>query len=65
MVHRRFEVELGCCRQCNKRLQGCHELQTLDALGVAGVTLGSRLQVGIALLNKEVALPHGKIQRVL
>ena len=39
MVHRRFEVELGCCRQCGKRLQGHHELQTSDALGVAGVTL--------------------------
>ena len=65
MVHRRFEVKLGCCRQCGKRLQGHHELQTSDALGVAGVTLGSRLQAGIALLNKEVGLPHGKIQRVL
>ena len=58
-------MELGCCGQCDKRLQGHHELQTSDALGVAGVTLGSRFQVGIALLNKEVGLPHGKIQRVL
>ncbi|MSR81165.1 MAG: hypothetical protein EXS11_10635 [Gemmataceae bacterium] len=65
MVHRRFEVEHGCCGQCGKRLQGHHELQTSDALGVAGVTLGSRLQAGIALLNKEVGLPHGKIQRAL
>ncbi|MEI6326203.1 MAG: hypothetical protein WCO91_12185 [Gemmataceae bacterium] len=40
-------------------------MQTSDALGVAGVTLGSRLQAGIALLNKEVGLPHGKIQWVL
>ena len=58
-------MELGCCGQFGKKLQGHHELQTSDALGVAGVTLGSRLQAGIALLNKEVGLPHGKIQRVL
>lgn len=46
-------------------MHGHNELETSDTLGVAGVTLGSRLEAGITLLNKEMGHPHGKIQRGL
>jgi transposase len=46
-------------------VQGRHELQTSDALGAAAVQLGPNLQAAIAIMNKELGLTHGKIQRLL
>ena len=37
---RRFDMELGRCSQCRRRVQGRHALQTSDALGAAGAQLG-------------------------
>ena len=39
-VVRRFDIEVGHCSQCQRRVQGRHVLQTSDALGAAGVQLG-------------------------
>ena len=39
-VVRRFDIEVGRCSQCRRRVQGRHALQTSDALGAAGAQLG-------------------------
>ena len=36
----RFDIEVGHCSQCRRRVQGRHRLQTSDALGAASVQLG-------------------------
>jgi len=44
-VVRRFDVEVGRCRRCGRRVQGRHPLQTSDALGAAQVQLGPTAQI--------------------
>ena len=39
-VVRRFDIEVGHCSRCQRRVQGRHALQTSDALGAAGAQLG-------------------------
>ena len=39
-VVRRFDIEVGHCAQCRRRIQGRHPLQTSDALGAARAQLG-------------------------
>jgi hypothetical protein len=34
-IHRQFNIHVGQCRQCHRRVQGRHPLQTPDALGAA------------------------------
>ena len=63
VIYRRFDVQVGCCRDCGKRLQGRHELQTSDALGAAASGLGPDAQALAAHLNKQAGLSHGKIKR--
>jgi len=58
---RRFDLHIGHCRCCGKRIQPRHPLQTSDALGAAASQLGPDAQSAIAHLNKHAGLPHGKI----
>ena len=62
---RRFDVHVGHCRDCGRRLQGRHPLQTTDALGAAGTHLGPQAVALIVLLNKPLGLSHGKIATLL
>jgi transposase len=62
---RRFDVHVGCCRQCGRRVQGRHPLQTTDALGAASTHLGPQAVALIVLLNKQLGLSHGKISALL
>ena len=39
-VVRRFDIAVGRCRRCGRRVQGRHPLQTSDAVGVGSVQLG-------------------------
>ncbi len=39
-IVRRFDIEVGHCSRCQRRVQGRHALQTSDALGAAGAQLG-------------------------
>ena len=39
-IVRRFDIEVGHCSQCRRRVAGRHALQTSDALGAASVQLG-------------------------
>jgi transposase len=64
-VVRAFDVHIGCCRQCGRRVQGRHPLQTSDALGAAAVHLGPQAIALVVLLNKRCGLSYGKIAALL
>jgi transposase len=63
-IIRQFNVHVGCCCACGKRVQGRHPLQTSDALGAAASQIGPDGQGAIAVLNKTFGLSHGKIASV-
>jgi transposase len=60
-IHRQFNVHIGRCEDCGKRVQGRHPLQTSDALGAAAAQLGPDTQAAIVTLNKESGMSHGKV----
>jgi transposase len=60
-IQRQFNVHIGECRRCHKRVQGRHPLQTSDALGAAASQLGPDAQAAIVDLNKNAGLAHGKV----
>jgi transposase len=62
---RRFDIEIGRCAQCHRRVQGRHPLQTSDALGAAAVQLGPQATALAVLLNKRYGLAYGKIAALL
>ena len=64
-IVRAFHVHIGRCRQCRRRAQGRHPLQTSDALGAAAVQLGPQAVALAVLLNKRFGLPYGKIAALL
>src|SRR6516165_5190359 len=64
-IHRRFNVHVGRCRRCRRRVQGRHPLQTSDALGAAASQLGPDAQAAVVELNKQGGLSHGKVTRCL
>jgi transposase len=64
-VVRRFDVQIGQCLQCRRRVQGRHPLQTSDALGAAAVQLGPQAVAFAVLLNKRCGLAYGKIAALL
>jgi transposase len=64
-IHRQFNVHVGCCTACGRRVQGRHPLQTSDALGAAASQLGSDAQAAVVELNKQGGLSHGKVSRCL
>lgn len=63
-TYRRFHVHVGHCRQCGRRIQGRHPLQTSDALGAAASQLGPDAQAAAVLLNKQAGLSHAKVAAV-
>jgi transposase len=64
-LRRQFNIHIGCCRHCQRRVQGRHPLQTSDALGAAASQLGPDAQAAVVELNKQAGLSHGKVSRVL
>jgi transposase len=62
---RRFEIAVGCCRGCGRRVQGRHPWQTSDAVGVGAVQLGPEALALAAILNKQMGLSLGHTQQVL
>lgn len=64
-LHRQFNVHIGTCQCCQKRVQGRHELQTSDALGAAASQLGPDAQAAIVELNKNGGLSQGKVVQCL
>lgn len=64
-LHRQFNIHVGRCCQCQRRVQGRHPLQTSDALGAAAAQLGPDAQAAVIDLNKQAGLSHGKVSGVL
>jgi transposase len=64
VVHE-FRVAVGQCRQCRRRVQGRHPLQTSAALGAAAVQLGPQAVALAVILNKQLGLSFGKIVQLL
>src|SRR6516225_6397424 len=64
-IHRQFNIHVGRCRQCQRRVQGRHRLQTSNALGAAAAQLGPDAQAAVVELNKQGGLSHGKVTRCL
>jgi transposase len=61
---RQFQVQVGHCQQCGRRVQGRHSLQTSNALGSAASQLGPEAQAAVVQLNKDAGLSYGKVRRV-
>ena len=64
-IVRRFDVEVGRCRNCQRRVQGRHRLQTSDAVGVGNAQLGPEALTLAAILNKQMGLSLGHTRQVL
>jgi transposase len=60
-VVRRFDVHIGRCTGCHRRVQGRPPLQISDALGAAGVQLGPHAVALAVPLNKQFGVSFGKI----
>lgn len=60
-IRRQFNVHIGHCQACGRRVQGRHPLQTSDALGAAQSQLGPDAQAAIVVLNKQAGLSHAKV----
>jgi len=64
-IVRRFDIAVGRCRNCQRRVQGRHRLQTSDAVGVGSVQLGPEALTLAAILNKQMGLSLGHTRQVL
>ena len=62
---RRFDIEVGHCQRCRRRVQGRHALQTSDALGAATAQLGPNVAALAVELHTELGMPLEKVTRVL
>ena len=64
-IVRRFDIAVGRCCHCQRRVQGRHPLQTSDAVGVGNVQLGPEALTLAAILNKQMGLSLGHTRQVL
>ena len=64
-IVRRFDIAVGRCHECRRRVQGRHPLQTSDAVGVGSVQLGPEALTLAAILNKQMGLSLGHTRQVL
>ena len=63
-IVRRFDVHVGQCHACHRRVQGRHPFQTSDALGAAAVQVGPHAIALAVSLNKQFGMSFGKIAAV-
>lgn len=64
-ILRRFDLHIGECTCCGKRVQPRHELQTSDALGAAATQIGPDAQALIALMKNKTGLSYGDITELM
>lgn len=60
-----FDVHVGHCVDCGRRLQGRHAQQTSDALGAAASQLGPRAVALATHFQKDLGLSFGKAKALL
>ena len=61
----RFDIAVGHCAGCGRRVQGRHRDQTSDALGAAGSQVGPRAKGWAAWLHYGLGLSFAKCARLL
>lgn len=61
----RFDIRVGICPCCGKRIQGRHEEQTSDALGAAKVQLGPSVLAMAVELKHWAGMPYRKISEFI
>jgi len=64
-IVRRFDISVGRCGDCGRRVQGRHPLQTSGAVGVGNVQVGPEALTLAAILNKQMGLSLGHTRQVL
>ena len=64
-IVRRFDIEVGHCSQCRRRVAGRHALQTSDALGAASVQLGPEVVALVVELHTHLGVPLAKVAHLL
>jgi transposase len=64
-IVRQFDIAVGRCCHCRRRVQGRHPLQTSDAVGIGSVQLGPEALTLAAILNKQMGLSLGHTRQVL
>lgn len=64
-IVRVFDVHIGVCGACGRRVQGRHPLQTSDALGAAATHLGPHVVALVVAWHTGLGLPLGKVARIL
>ena len=62
---RRFDIEVGHCSQCRRRIQGRHALQTSDALGAASAQLVPGVVALVVELHTHGGMPLAKVADLL
>ena len=62
---RRFDIEVGHCSRCRRRVQGRHRLQTSDALGAASVQLGPAAVALVVRMHTQLGVPLEKVVHLL
>jgi transposase len=60
-----FNVHIGHCAQCQRRVQGRHPDQTSDALGAAAVQVGPNALGLAAEMKHGLGVSYGKVARLL
>jgi transposase len=65
VVVRQFDLHVGRCTRCGRRVQGRHPLQTSDAIGAAAAQLGAQVIALVVVLNKQLGLSFAKIATLL
>jgi transposase len=65
VVVRQFDLHVGRCTGCGRRVQGRHSLQTSDAIGAAAAQLGAQVIALVVVLNKQLGLSFSKIATLL
>ena len=63
-IHRRFDLHVGRCARCGRRVQGRDPRQTSDAVGSAGSQLGPDAQAAVALFKNKYGLSYGDIRGI-
>ena len=64
-IVRRFDIEVGHCSPCRRRVQGRHRLRSSDALGAAGVQLGPEVVALLVRMHTHLGVPLPKVPHLL
>lgn len=61
----RYDIQIGRCAGCDRRVTGRHPGQVSDATGAAAAQIGPRAVALAAVLHHELGIPHAKTAKVL